>query len=343
MGVRANAETPEDCRTARRFGAEGIGLSRTEHMFFDAGRIVAVREMILADTSEQRRKALDQILPMQREDFAQIFRIMHGLPVTIRLLDPPLHEFLPHSDEELAEVAEAAGVPLDELRARAIKLAEVNPMLGHRGCRLAITYPEIYEMQARAIFEACAAVLAESGETVEPEVMIPLIATREELAVLRALVDRVAAEVSKEKGVEIHYLVGTMIELPRACLQAAEIAELADFFSFGTNDLTQTAFGLSRDDAGNFLGAYERQGILKKDPFITLDKVGVGELVRIGAERGRKTRPDLKLGICGEHGGDPDSIQFCQEVGLDYVSCSPYRVPIARLAAAQARLLAEKG
>jgi pyruvate,orthophosphate dikinase len=338
MGVRANAETPEDCRTARRFGAEGVGLCRTEHMFFDSNRIVAVREMILADTSEQRRKALEELLPMQRQDFVEIFRIMAGLPVTIRLLDPPLHEFLPHSDEELAEVAELAGVEVDELRARAIKLHEANPMLGHRGCRLGITYPEIYEMQARAIFEACADVESEDGAGIVPEIMIPLVATRPELEILKDLVDKVAAEVSKARGIELHYLVGTMIELPRACLRAGDIAEVAEFFSFGTNDLTQTAFGLSRDDAGNFLGAYEQRGILKHDPFISLDKDGVGELVSIGAERGRAAHDKLKLGICGEHGGDPDSIDFCQGVGLDYVSCSPFRVPIARLAAAQAHL-----
>ena len=338
MKVRANADTPEDCRTALSFGAEGVGLCRTEHMFFDAGRIIAVRRMILANTAEQRREALAEILPMQRQDFVEIFRIMAGLPVTIRLLDPPLHEFLPHGDAELAEVAEAAGAPLDELRARAIKLAEVNPMLGHRGCRLAITYPEIYEMQARAIFEACALLQKESGLAIEPEIMIPLVAMREELEILKALVDRVAREIMESEGVVLKYLVGTMIELPRACLRAREIAKSAEFFSFGTNDLTQTSYGLSRDDSGNFLGAYEHSGIIERDPFISLDADGVGELVRIGAERGRETRPDLKIGICGEHGGDPLSIEFCQGVGLDYVSCSPFRVPIARLAAAQSAL-----
>ncbi|MDH3918799.1 MAG: pyruvate, phosphate dikinase, partial [Rhodospirillales bacterium] len=342
MGVRANADTPLDSRTAVKFGAEGIGLCRTEHMFFEAERIVAVREMILANTESGRRKALDKILPMQRQDFLEIFQIMKGMPVTIRLLDPPLNEFLPHGEAELADVAEAAGVPLDELRDRAIKLDESNPMLGHRGCRLGITYPEIYEMQARAIFEAAAEIAKQGGETVEPEVMIPLVAVREELEVLKALVDRVADEVMAASGVKLGYLVGTMIELPRAALRAAEIAEQAEFFSFGTNDLTQTTFGLSRDDSANFLGIYEQQGILKQDPFISLDVEGVGELVRIGAERGRAARPGLKLGICGEHGGDPASIRFCQSVGLDYVSCSPYRVPIARLAAAQAAL-AEKG
>jgi pyruvate,orthophosphate dikinase len=338
MGVRANADTPLDSRTAVKFGAEGIGLCRTEHMFFEAERIVVVREMILANTESGRRKALDKILPMQRRDFLEIFQIMKGMPVTIRLLDPPLNEFLPHGEAELADVAEAAGVPLDELRARAIKLDESNPMLGHRGCRLGITYPEIYEMQARAIFEAAAEIAKQGGETVEPEVMIPLVAVREELEVLKALVDRVAGEVMAASGVKLGYLVGTMIELPRAALRAAEIAEQAEFFSFGTNDLTQTTFGLSRDDSANFLGIYEQQGILKQDPFISLDVEGVGELVRIGAERGRAARPGLKLGICGEHGGDPASIRFCQSVGLDYVSCSPYRVPIARLAVAQAAL-----
>ena len=343
MGVRANADTPDDCRTARRFGAEGVGLCRTEHMFFDAGRIVSVREMILAETTELRRKALGHILPMQRQDFVEIFRIMDGLPVTIRLLDPPLHEFLPHGHAELAEVAEQAGVPVDSLRERAIKLSELNPMLGHRGCRLAITYPEIYEMQARAIFEACAQIAAEDGAGVEPEVMIPLVSTRRELEILKELVDRVAREVSEDRGVELNYLVGTMIELPRACLRAAEIAEVAEFFSFGTNDLTQTTFGLSRDDAGNFLGVYEQRGILPHDPFISLDQEGVGELVAIGSERGRQARADIKMGICGEHGGDPASVDFCQGVGLDYVSCSPFRVPIARLSAAQAHLRRKKG
>ena len=338
LGIRANADTPSDCRTARGFGAEGIGLCRTEHMFFDAERILAVREMILADTPRQRRQALDKILPMQRRDFVEIFKIMTGLPVTIRLLDPPLHEFLPRGEAELAEVAAVAGVPLDELRAQAIKLDEVNPMLGHRGCRLGITYPEIYEMQARAIFEAAAEVAKETGETVEPEIMIPLVSLRRELEILKDLVDRVAKQVMAAQDVTLPYLVGTMIELPRACLTAARIAESAEFFSFGTNDLTQTAFGLSRDDAGNFLGAYEQRGILEQDPFISLDDEGVGELVEIGATRGRQTRPDIKLGICGEHGGDPASIRFCQKVALDYVSCSPFRVPIARLAAAQAAL-----
>jgi len=338
MKVRTNADTPVDCQTARDFGAEGVGLCRTEHMFFDAGRIVAVREMILADTPEGRRKALDKILPMQRQDFMEIFRIMTGLPVTIRLLDPPLHEFLPHEEAAVVEVAEAAGLPVDQVRARALKLEEVNPMLGHRGCRLAITYPEIYQMQARAIFEAALAVARESGKSVHPEVMIPLVAMREELKILRELVDKIAREVLADAGDLVHYEIGTMIELPRACLRAREIAQLADFFSFGTNDLTQTAYGLSRDDAANFISAYEARGIIERDPFMSLDAKGVGELVAIGVERGRAGNPKLHLGICGEHGGDPASIAECQRLGLDYVSCSPFRVPIARLAAAQAAL-----
>jgi pyruvate,orthophosphate dikinase len=338
MGVRVNCDTPQEAKVAVKFGCEGIGLCRTEHMFFDSGRIVAMREMILADSSEQRRRALDKLLPYQREDFTALFKEMAGRPVTIRLLDPPLHEFLPHEDAAVAEVAKASGLAEEQVRARSLKLVETNPMLGHRGCRLGITYPEIYEMQARAIFEAVAAVQKETGDTVVPEVMIPLISVKKEFEVLRELVDRVAEAVRKSEGVAIDYMVGTMIELPRACLRAAEIAEGAEFFSFGTNDLTQTCFGLSRDDAGNFLGAYEQRGLIAQDPFISLDTEGVGELMMIGAERGRSTRPDIKLGICGEHGGDPASIAFCQTVPLDYVSCSPYRVPIARLAAAQAAL-----
>jgi len=338
MGVRVNCDTPQEAKVAVKFGCEGIGLCRTEHMFFDAGRIVAMREMILADSSEQRRRALDKLLPYQREDFIALFKEMAGRPVTIRLLDPPLHEFLPHEDAAVAEVAKASGLPEEQVRARSLKLIETNPMLGHRGCRLGITYPEIYEMQARAIFEAVAAVEKETGKTVKPEVMIPLVSVKKEFEVLRELIDKVAQSVRKSEGVAIDYIVGTMIELPRACLRAAEIAEGAEFFSFGTNDLTQTCFGLSRDDAGNFLGAYEQRGLLDQDPFISLDAEGVGELMMIGAERGRSTRPDIKLGICGEHGGDPASIAFCQTVPLDYVSCSPYRVPIARLAAAQAAL-----
>ncbi|HYG88219.1 MAG TPA: pyruvate, phosphate dikinase [Azospirillum sp.] len=337
MKVRANAETPLDARTARKFGAEGIGLSRTEHMFFDPQRILAVREMILAENEQGRRAALAKLEPFQKQDFLELFQIMEGLPVTIRLLDPPLHEFLPNTEADMEEVAKATGTDLLRVNHRTVQLHEANPMLGHRGCRLGISFPEIYEMQARAIFTAAAEV-AKSGTPVTPEIMIPLIGTRKELDILKAVVDRVAKEVMQQSGQTFPYHVGTMIELPRAALRAAEIAETAEFFSFGTNDLTQTTFGISRDDAGSFLPDYQRAGILEHDPFSTLDQDGVGELVRIGAERGRKTRPDLKLGICGEHGGDPASISFCESVGLDYVSCSPYRVPIARLAAAQAAL-----
>jgi pyruvate,orthophosphate dikinase len=337
MKVRTNAETPADCRMARQFGAEGIGLCRTEHMFFDAARISAVRQMILAEDEAGRRAALAKLLPEQRADFHAIFQAMAGLPVTIRLLDPPLHEFLPHGDAEFAELSDAIGIGVDTLKRRAGELHEFNPMLGHRGCRLGITFPEIYEMQVRAIFEA-ACDIAAAGEAPVPEVMIPLVATKRELQILRALVDRVAAEVFAEKGRTLDYLVGTMIELPRAALMAGEIAEEGAFFSFGTNDLTQTALGVSRDDAARFLGPYVEQGIYPRDPFVTLDIEGVGQLVSLAAERGRATRPDIKLGICGEHGGDPASIAFCESVGLDYVSASPYRVPIARLAAAQAAL-----
>jgi pyruvate, orthophosphate dikinase len=338
LKVRTNAETPTDARMARRFGAEGIGLCRTEHMFFDGGRIVAMREMIVADTTEGRRVALAKIMPMQRDDFVELFRIMRGLPVTIRLLDPPLHEFLPNSRSEMEEVAKAAGVSTDHVAQRAAMLKESNPMLGHRGCRLGITYPEVYEMQARAIFEAATLVKQETGETVETEIMIPLVAIPRELSILKEMIDRVAGEVAAARKMTTPYLVGTMIELPRACLMADKIAVDAAFFSFGTNDLTQTTYGLSRDDAARFLQDYERRGILPVDPFITLDPEGVGELVKIAVERGRRQRPELKLGICGEHGGDPASVRFCARVGLDYVSCSPFRVPIARLAAAQAAL-----
>ena len=341
LGVRANAETPEDTRTAIRLGAEGIGLSRTEHMFFDAERIIAVREMILASDAEGRCAALTKLLPMQRGDFIELFRIMEGRPITIRLLDPPLHEFLPHTEKDVAEVAEALGSDPETVRIRTNALSEANPMLGHRGCRLAITYPELPEMQARAIFEAAAHVVKHDNIDVLPEVMIPLIATKREFDILKEIVDRVAAEVIAAEGISFPFLVGTMIELPRACLRAGDIAETAEFFSFGTNDLTQTAFGLSRDDAGSFLADYETAGIFERDPFVTIDEGGVGELMKIGCERGRATRPDLKLGICGEHGGDPASVAFCHKAGLNYVSCSPYRVPIARLAAAQAAL-AEK-
>jgi len=337
LRVRTNAETPQDCRTAREFGAEGIGLCRTEHMFFDPERVTAVRQMILAETEAGRRAALERLLPAQRSDFAEIFRIMHGLPVTIRLLDPPLHEFLPTSEEEFEQVAAAAGVAVEKLRRRAGELHEFNPMLGHRGCRLGITYPEIYEMQARAIFEAAVEV-AREGEPPLPEVMVPLVGARQELAIIKALIDRTAAAVFEEQGMKVAYLVGTMIELPRAALRAGDIAHEAEFFSFGTNDLTQTTLGVSRDDAGRFLTQYCEKGIYARDPFVSLDVEGVGELIAMAAARGRAARPELKLGICGEHGGDPASIAFCEATGLDYVSASPYRVPIARLAAAQAAL-----
>jgi pyruvate,orthophosphate dikinase len=340
MRVRANAETPADCKMARQFGAEGVGLCRTEHMFFDDKRISAVRQMILADDTAGRKAALAKLLPEQRGDFVAIFQTMAGLPVTIRLLDPPLHEFLPTGEAEFEDLAAATGLGADHLKRRAAELHEANPMLGHRGCRLGITFPEIYEMQARAIFEAACEVTAAGGEPVVPEVMIPLVATKRELEILKALVDRVAGEVFAEQGRTLDYLVGTMIELPRAALAAGEIAEEARFFSFGTNDLTQTTLGLSRDDAGHFLPAYVDQGIYPRDPFVSLDVEGVGQLVSLAVERGRATRPDIKLGICGEHGGDPSSIAFCESVGLDYVSASPYRVPIARLAAAQAALRA---
>ncbi len=338
MKVRANAETPLDAETARKFGAEGIGLCRTEHMFFDPERIGAVRHMIMAETEEGRRDALSRLLPFQRKDFLELFRIMAGLPVTIRLLDPPLHEFLPHKESEIEEVAESLGADVALMKRRVADLSEANPMLGHRGCRLGVTYPEIYEMQVRAIFEAAVQTGKETGAAPVPEIMIPLVMTKRELEITRAQVDKVAQEVFAESGYHIVYQVGTMIELPRAALTADTIAESADFFSFGTNDLTQTVFGLSRDDAGKFLPFYVEKGILPKDPFVSIDIEGVGALVRIAAEKGRKTKPYLKLGICGEHGGDPASIHFCGSVGLDYVSCSPYRVPVARLAAAQAAL-----
>ena len=340
LGVRANADTPGDARVAREFGAEGIGLCRTEHMFFDAGRIAAVREMILAEDEQGRRAALDKILPMQRSDFTELFEIMSGLPVTIRLLDPPLHEFLPSSPEEADEVAGAIGADPERMRARVAELQEFNPMLGHRGCRIAISYPEIAEMQARAIFEAVVETTAKTGKPPVPEIMVPLIATRAEFDLINERIVAVGEQVQAEAGCKIDYLVGTMIELPRACLRAGEIAEQAEFFSFGTNDLTQTAFGISRDDSARFMGEYTAKGILPVDPFISIDIDGVGELVKIGAERGRAVRKDIKLGICGEHGGDPASIEFCHEIGLTYVSCSPFRVPIARLAAARAAIAA---
>ncbi|QRG07412.1 pyruvate, phosphate dikinase [Xanthobacter dioxanivorans] len=338
LKVRANAETPADARMARSFGAEGIGLSRTEHMFFDAGRILAVREMILADDEAGRRSALAKLLPMQRADFVELFEIMKGLPVTIRLLDPPLHEFLPHTAEETAEVAKSLGVDVERIERRNKELHEVNPMLGFRGCRIAIAFPEIAEMQARAIFEAAVIAAKSTGEAVVPEVMVPLIATKAEFDIVDKVIRDTAAAVEKETGATLTFQVGTMIELPRAALRAEEIAKGAEFFSFGTNDLTQTCFGVSRDDAGTFLGPYVQKGILETDPFVSIDVDGVGELVKIGVERGRRSRPNIKLGICGEHGGDPASVAFCHEVGLDYVSCSPFRVPIARLAAAQAAL-----
>jgi pyruvate, orthophosphate dikinase len=338
LKVRANADTPADARAAIKFGAEGIGLCRTEHMFFDEDRIRAVREMILAEDEKQRRLALAKLLPMQRADFVELFKIMGGLPVTIRLLDPPLHEFLPHTDKEIAEVAAAMGADPKKLADRARELHEFNPMLGFRGCRLAIAYPEIAEMQARAIFEAAVEASRATGATVAPEIMVPLIAGKAELDLVKERIDAMAETVAGEAKAPVKYQVGTMIELPRAALKAAEIAETAEFFSFGTNDLTQTAFGISRDDAASFLGIYTSKGILPTDPFVSIDRDGVGELVRIATERGRKVKPKLKLGICGEHGGDPASVEFCYQVGLDYVSCSPFRVPIARLAAAQAAL-----
>jgi pyruvate,orthophosphate dikinase len=338
LRVRANAETPLDAETARRFGAEGIGLCRTEHMFFDPERIGAVRQMIMAETEQGRRAALARLLPFQRRDFLDLFEIMAGLPVTIRLLDPPLHEFLPHSEYEISEVAASLGTEVEAMQRRMQELSEANPMLGHRGCRLGISFPEIYEMQARAIFEAAAEIGRKTHKAPVPEIMIPLVATKRELEITRAMVDRVAQEVFAEGGYHVVYSVGTMIELPRAALTADAIATVADFFSFGTNDLTQTTFGLSRDDAGKFLPLYIEKGIFPKDPFVSIDPDGVGALVRIAVEKGRSVRPDIKLGICGEHGGDPSSIHFCESVGLDYVSCSPYRVPVARLAAAQAAL-----
>jgi pyruvate,orthophosphate dikinase len=338
MTVRTNADTPADARAARSFGAEGIGLCRTEHMFFEGDRIHVMREMILAEDEEGRRAALAKLMPMQRLDFTGLFTIMHGLPVTIRLLDPPLHEFLPKTDEEIAEVAGIMGMEPAMLRQRVDALHEFNPMLGHRGCRLAISYPEIVEMQARAIFEAAVLAARETGAAVVPEIMVPLVGLRSELDYVKARIDEVARAVMTEAMMKIDYLVGTMIELPRAALRAHIIAEAAEFFSFGTNDLTQTTFGMSRDDAAAFIPTYQRKGIIEHDPFISLDFDGVGELIRIASERGRRTRNDMKLGICGEHGGDPASIHFCEDIGLDYVSCSPFRVPIARLAAAQAAI-----
>lgn len=339
LGVRTNADTPADSKTARDFGAEGIGLCRTEHMFFEGERIDAVREMILADNEDGRRRALKKVKPYQKEDFLGIFEAMDGLPVTVRLLDPPLHEFIPHTDEEVQRVADGSGLPVDQLKAKAAELHEFNPMLGHRGCRLGITFPEVYEMQVFAIMEA-ACELKKAGKDVKPEIMIPLVGHAKELAELEEMTRKVAAEVMDETGVEIDYLVGTMIELPRAALTADEVAEYAEFFSFGTNDLTQTTLGLSRDDSGKFLPLYVDKGIYKEDPFVSIDASGVGQLVEMGVQKGRSVRSGLKTGICGEHGGDPASIAFCQKAGLDYVSCSPFRVPVARLAAAHAALKA---
>ncbi len=338
MKVRANAETPADAKTAASFGAEGIGLCRTEHMFFDDERIPVMREMILADTEAGRRQALAKLLPMQRADFVKLFEIMAGHPVTIRLLDPPLHEFLPKTEAEIAEVAAGMEVSPEKLRLRSEALHEFNPMLGHRGCRLAVSYPEIAEMQTRAIIEAALEAAKDTGKPVVPEIMVPLVGLKAELDFVKERIDAIAAQVMKERGVHIDYIVGTMIELPRAALRAHVIAESAAFFSFGTNDLTQTTFGISRDDAASFLETYRQKGIVDQDPFVSLDVDGVGELIRIAAQKGRQTRPGIHLGICGEHGGDPASIRFCEQVGLDYVSCSPFRVPIARLAAAQAAI-----
>ena len=340
MAVRANAETPNDARVAREFGAKGIGLCRTEHMFFDQDRIVAMRQMIMAADEAGRRAALELLLPMQRQDFIELFSIMSGLPVTIRLLDPPLHEFLPHTDSELEEVAEAIGVAVSTARQRKLKLEESNPMLGHRGCRLAVSYPEICEMQARAIFEAASEVARQDSAPI-PEIMIPLAATSRELEICKAIIDRVAAEVAEATSITLEYMVGTMVELPRAALCADALAEHAAFFSFGTNDLTQTTLGISRDDAGSFMHDYQAQEIYPIDPFVSIDEEGVGSLMRIGTDKGRQSRPDIKLGICGEHGGDPKSVNFCETLGLDYVSCSPFRVPVARLAAAQASIRAK--
>ncbi len=334
IGVRANADTPSDAERARKFGAEGIGLCRTEHMFFEGERIYAMQEMIIAKTKEERERALAKLLPMQRDDFKGIFKAMNGFPVTIRLLDPPLHEFVPKTKEQMEELSKRTGISVEEIEAKSEALREANPMLGHRGCRLGIVYPEITEMQARAIFEAACECIKE-GIKVIPEIMVPIVSIKEELDNQKAIIDKVAAEVMKEQGVEVSYSVGTMIELPRACMTADKIAQSAEFFSFGTNDLTQTTFGFSRDDVGKFVPRYIEMGILKDDPFQVLDQEGVGSLVKIGIEKGRSTRPNLKVGICGEHGGEPSSVEFCHKVGMDYVSCSPFRVPVARLTAAQ--------
>jgi pyruvate, orthophosphate dikinase len=337
LKVRTNSETPKDTKTARDFGAEGIGLCRTEHMFFDEERILSVREMILSKTVEDRAKALGKLLPHQKKDFIEIFKIMNGLPVTVRLLDPPLHEFLPRTDKEIKEVADVVGLSISEVKSRIDELHEQNPMLGHRGCRLGISFPEIYEMQCRAIFEALCELKNKKIKAAFPEIMIPLVSTEAEIKIMKDLVVRIAQEVQKQNKVKIDYMVGTMIELPRAAIKAKEIAKHAEFFSFGTNDLTQTTFGISRDDSGKFLNDYLDNKIFSIDPFISIDE-GVGDLIKIAVERGKQQNKNLKLGICGEHGGDPKSIDFCSKAGLDYVSCSPYRVPVARLAAAQAEL-----
>jgi len=343
MGVRANADTPADARVARGFNVDGIGLCRTEHMFFEPERVTAMREMILADDAQARRAALARLLPWQRADFVALFGIMKGLPVTIRLLDPPLHEFLPQSPRDMRELAEAMGIAEEKVKARAAALAEINPMLGMRGCRLGVTVPEIYEMQARAIFEAAVEAAAAFGATVTPEIMIPLVSANREMLILKHRIDAVAAAVKAERGADFAYKVGCMVETPRAALRAEEIARGAAFLSFGTNDLTQMTYGLSRDDAGGFMRAYLAHGVFPADPFHTLDVEGVGELLLMAAERGRRGNPGVTLGLCGEHGGDPASVRFCELAGFDYVSCSPYRAPIARLAAAQANILARRG
>ena len=342
LKVRTNSETPVDTKIARDFGAEGIGLCRTEHMFFDEKRIISVRQMILSNTLNDRKEALAKLLPFQKNDFIEIFKIMHGLPVTVRLLDPPLHEFLPKTDKDIDDIAKELNITHNDIKSRIIELHEQNPMLGHRGCRLGISFPEIYQMQCQAIFEALAECKKKKIKLVIPEIMIPLVSTAAEIRILRNLVDKTAREIQKEHSIKIKYYVGTMIELPRAALRAKDIAKYADFFSFGTNDLTQTTFGISRDDSGKFLNDYVENKIFNKDPFISIDERGVGELIKIATERGRLQKKSIKLGICGEHGGDPSSIEFCEKAKLDYVSCSPYRVPIARLAAAQAYLKKKK-
>jgi pyruvate,orthophosphate dikinase len=338
LKVRTNADTPKDSEVARKFGAEGIGLCRTEHMFFEGDRIDAMREMILAEDIDGRKKALAKILPMQKGDFKGIFRVMDGYPVTVRLLDPPLHEFLPHTDEEIADLSKKMGVPAERLKIKSSELHEFNPMLGHRGCRLGVTFPEIYAMQTQAIMEAACELTRDENIEVIPEIEIPLVGHVNELRQMRAVCEKVANEVIERSGQKVKYYIGTMIELPRAAISADEIAKYADFFSFGTNDLTQTTFGFSRDDAGKFIREYVEKKILSDDPFVSIDRFGVGKLMRIGVELGRKTKPELEIGICGEHGGEAKSVAFCHEIGLNYVSCSPYRVPIARLAAAQAAL-----